>query len=377
MMMLSLGFIRWWQRRGGVMETLKIIVAFVAFLLTSIPALTHAQNDEAQWRKFALDAMSKGHIRDALRKLEAEAAADDKANRWNQAASLYRLASGMARRSGELQKSLTLAYKAVECAEKSQEPMLRSGAIMSVVDILRGLGKSSDAKTWILKGLENVKTIPPGVNRDGSSATFNNYMGQDALRSGQVQEAIDYFLHAIRDRESVIATNQRGRASRLIPQNMDMLVWHLQGLGSAYQKASRSAEAIKTYERALQIIEEFGLQESRAVDTYEGLARLYLDQKESDRAEQYFLKAYQYTEKRQLFVGFVSSAVQLGHLAIQRNQPSEAFDYYKNAIAKIEASRSQIQSEENRKSFLANQIAAYSGIVRASVATNKSEEAFD
>jgi len=121
------------------METLKIIVAFVAFLLTSIPALTHAQNDEAQWRKFALDAMSKGHIRDALRKLEAEAAADDKANRWNQAASLYRLASGMARRSGELQKSLTLAYKAVECAEKSQEPMLRSGAIMSVVDILRGL----------------------------------------------------------------------------------------------------------------------------------------------------------------------------------------------------------------------------------------------
>jgi len=359
------------------MISVILFVSIVTSLCLAMSGAALAQYDDNQWRIYMREAIAKGQILEALKEVEAEATAEEKANRWNRVTLMYIEASAAARLNGQLQKALSYAERSLDAAQKAQDPWLRSMAIGRVVLALQRLGKREEAKDWILKGIENVNRIQAGAWREAAAATFNAFMGRDLLRTGEVDKAIDHLSYAVQLRESAVSYNQRVRNQAYVRANQDNLVWELQGLGLAYQRAKKFEEAIRTFEKALEVIEKNNLRSARTGDIYDNLARVYLQQKDTVRAESYFLKAFELGSKLQLSGLLNASAIQLGNLAFQKDKPAEAVEYYKKAIGSIESSRSQIQSEELRKSYFANQGAAYVGIIRASLSANQPSDGFD
>ncbi len=359
------------------MKAIFFFIFFFESLALVMPNSARAQYDDANWRSYFRESIAKGRILEALREAEIEAGAEEKAGRWNRAAVMYDEAAKAALRNGQLQKALTYGQKTLDASEQSNDPWLRSLGIARMVDALQYLGKSRDAREWIQKGLDNVGRIEVGVWREAAAATFNSYMGRDFLRTNELDKAIDHLSYAVQLRESIVSFNQRSGAAQYVRLNQDVLIWEFQGLGVAYQRAKAFDKAIETFEKALQIIERTNLQTARTGDIYDNLARVYLQVKDPVRAEGYFVKAFEFGSKLQLSPRLISTAIQLGNLSLQKEEPTAAIEYYKKAIGSIESSRSQIQSEELRKSYFANQTAAYTGIVRASVAANKTENSFD
>jgi len=247
------------------------------------------------------------------------------------------------------------------------------------VAVLRALGKSLEAREWILKGVENVNRFLNGGWKEGALTAFQDQLSRSYLSTNEIQKAIEHLEYSVQVRESSISALKRNRAPQQnIRWAQDSLISASQSLGQAYRRAKMFDEAIQANEKSLSIIEANKLQTFRAGSAYENLGRLYLEKKkDSTRAEKYFVKAHVSASKLQLSSLLVSSAIQLGNLLLQKDKPSEAIEYYKKAIGNIESSRSQIQSEELRSSYFENQGNAYVGIIRASLSASKPGDAFD
>lgn len=201
------------------MKIVILSVWLVMILFLTMSEAVQAQYDDIQWRTYIREAMAKGQIVAVLKEVEAEAAAEEKASRWNRASIMYDEASSTAGRNGQLQKSLTYAQKAFEVAERSRDPWLRSVAISRAVDALKRLGKPVEAKEWIMKGMENVNRVEAGGWREAAAATFNAYLGWDFLRTREVDKAIDHLAYAVQLRDSLIRWNERVRNRQHVRAN--------------------------------------------------------------------------------------------------------------------------------------------------------------
>src|SRR5262245_28070627 len=119
-------------------------------------AICVAQYDDIQTRTYVREAIAKGQNLEALTYLETEAIAAEKASRWDKATLMYQEASRSARISGQLQKGLDYAHKAIEASQKSKDPWLYSTAMALMFHTLQSLGKRAEAREWIFKGIENA-----------------------------------------------------------------------------------------------------------------------------------------------------------------------------------------------------------------------------
>jgi tetratricopeptide (TPR) repeat protein len=163
----------------------------------------------------------RGEIKEALASYEAQAQQSEKnaaaANYpekyWGSAVRNYAEASRAARLSGQLQKAITYAGKALEIADKVKDPSLRLAAIEMLILAYRSVGNFDKARDLIEKGLQINNEIPANsATRRIWEANLKEKMGLELSRRGNYEkaaEALSESIYLTRGRESLISSSCR------------------------------------------------------------------------------------------------------------------------------------------------------------------------
>ena len=140
-------------------------------------------------------AMARGQAREYIAAMEALGAEAESKERWAQASNAYRQASSMAWLSGQLQKVIADATKAVELAQRGGNRVLEASAMISLATAYRDVGQLDRAKESLNKAVEIAKTI------DGDKQVLegNLYIafGEFYLRAREQKPAIEYLARAL------------------------------------------------------------------------------------------------------------------------------------------------------------------------------------
>lgn len=361
----------------GLRVSFFLLLALLAGPVIAEPA--QRQQPGADTGASTREAIGKGKVKETLTQLEARALEAEKQSRWEAASKSYREASRAARISGQLQKAVSYGNKAFEMGEKTRDPELQAKGILQLSPAFGQLGQHAKGREWLQKGIEIAKLISPGGSKENIEANLYRELGEDFLRSGEVQKAVEYLSYSLQVQESRLA-RLKGRR-RATPQRIQdaesRVVNALERLGHAHDRTGNVAEAVKAYERGISIIRGSGLETHLESSLYQRLGRLYLEQRDYPRAEENLKKALGIAEKLQHAQVIQRASSQMGDLFLQTQRPSEAIPYYKKAIDTIEATRSLLESEEFRTSFFEDKGQIYGGIILANLAANNLEEAFN
>ena len=335
------------------------------------------------------EAIATGKVREFLGAMEAKASEAEKnassswfpQRYWAEASSSYGEASWAARSSGQLQRSLSYAQRALETAEKARDPLLQTRAIYRLTSVHAALRQSAKAKEWAEQGLKVAKQLSPGPGREGFEGEFYRLLGSEFLRIGDLQKAIEYLSYSLQIQEkrlSFFETRRYGQSSpEAIPLAQHLLLFSLNYLASAYRLAGRLEDAIAAYEKGIALIKRSGVKTNGEGDLYQGLGQVYLAQKDYSRALENLTKALQMAEERRWASVIYTASSQIGDLYRQNQKPSEAVGYYRKAIENVESTRSLLSSEENRQSFFEGGLDAYVGMIGVLSESGKAEEAFN
>lgn len=340
---------------------------------TMTPATPQAKGKEPQ-------PAQKAEIVEALGDLETKALAAEKRNNWAEAAKAYRQASNLARRSGQLQKAIAYGNKGLELGEKAAGPGLQAEATLQLAHALRLVGQQAKSKETLQKGIEIAKQVPPGPFKEALEANLYRELGVVFMREGDAQKAVEYISYSLQAQEarlSFFENRARGVNPQVIANSKHFIVAALERLGRAYQRAGNVEEAIKSFERGINIIKESGLKSPSESDLYQGLGQLYLNQKDYPRALENLQKALELAERAGQVPPIQRASSQIADVFLRTQRPSEAIPYYKKAIDNIESTRSLLESEEFRTSFFEDKGQIYGGMILAQVAAGNVEEAFN
>ena len=210
---------------------------------------------------YTREAIGKGEVKETLAQLEANALKAERSNHWEDASNSYREASRAARISGQLQKAVSYGDKAVETGEKTRDPELQAKGILQLSQALGRLGQHAKEREWLQKGIEIAKLISPGPSKQNVEANLYRELGAVFLRSGEAQKAVEHFSYSVQVQESRLAAFKSRRRGN--PQRIQTTEFHvarnLEPLGNAYERTGNAAEAIKAYEKGLDIIRKSGL----------------------------------------------------------------------------------------------------------------------
>jgi len=330
-------------------------------------------------REYTRNAIVKGTTKEALTQLETWASQAKKNKDWDGASNFYTEASRAARLSGQFQKAVSHAHRALETGENAKDSDLQARAILHLVSALGLLKRYTEQRDWLRKGFEVARLIPAGGYRESIEATLYHQLGEEFLRTGQLTEAIENLFYAVQARESLVAVLRRYRAvwGQHLPGNENALVGELASLGRAYQRKGMLAEAIATYEKGLTTISRSGLQTYYDLSLRARLGRVYLGQKDYISAEANLRKAVEGAETRQLTQIVQAAGHSMGDLLLQTGKPFEAISFYRKAIDSIESTRSLLTSEGLRSTFFADQQRTYRDMVRAQLRDKNLEQAFN
>jgi CHAT domain-containing protein len=310
--------------------------------------------------------------------LEAEARQAEKEAKWSRASNFYRLASNAARERGQFQRAIGYGNKSLETAEKANDPALRAYAMLQLAYAYRRVGQKAATRNLLERGLEILKQIPSENEKTNLESLLYRELGGDYTRTGEHERAIPYILHSLETLDSRLAVLRRnpetnrqtiGAIQRNMPRTLELL-------GDAYSGAGKIEEAVKAYERGLELNKDFGLTTTTA-RIYLGLGRLYLRRKEVPRAIENLQKALGFAESLGYPQVIQLASSQMGNLLREANRNSEAISYYEKAIASIELTRSQLESEEFRSGFFESTLTTYANIIRAHLDQKSVGEAFN
>lgn len=335
------------------------------------------------------EASASGQVKEFLSTMEAQASQAEKRNASEEASDSYYWAAIAANATGQLQKALTYINKAFEMAEKARSPRRQANSLLQLAVIHRQIGQGAKVRELLYKGIEIVKQVPPyGALREQLDAAFYGQLGQDFLRQGENEKAIEYLSYSLQKREATLMFASRiprdlvkdadGRPyPQFREQAQNAVIGALNSLGAAYRRAGKNDEAIKASERGLSMIKETGLKPTAEVGLYQGLGQAYMAKKDYARAFENFQRALQMAEERHLATQIQVANSQIGNLLLQTQKPSEAIPYYRKAIDNIESTRSLLESEELRTSFFEDKGQIYGGIILAHLGAKNVEEAFN
>jgi len=364
------------------LSSLLVALFFLTFYSVAQPA--QRQRPGADTKASAKEAIGKGDVRGALGAAESRAMEAEKNGAWQQAAQSYVKASVAARVSGQLQKAVTYGNKAFEMGEKVRDPGLQTQALLQLSQTLGRLGQHARRRELLQKGIEIAKLIPPSLFKENMAANLYRELGEDFLRQGEAQKAVEYLFYSLQAQESRLSFRKSQSRGRRNPRRIEQIrnterqvVNALERLGHGYQQAGNGEEAIKSYEKGLAIIKEAGLKTVLEAGLYQGLGQVYLGQRDYPRAQGYIKKALEMAEKLQHATLIQRASSQMGDLLRQTQRPTEAIPYYRKAIDTVESTRSLLESEEYRTSFFENKRQIYTGIISAYLEAKNPAEAFN
>ena len=327
------------------------------------------------------EAISRGQVREFLHAMETMASGAEGKKDWRTASMAYIEASMAAFLSGQLQKSLSHAHKALELGERTNDPRLQTNAMLSLSYPYESLGQLEKAREWLQKGLEIVKKVVGPAN-EMQQARIYTRLGQNLLRQGEARGAIENISSAVQILDALSSFYRRVRsqspaANQAYTRTQALIANWLSYLGNAYLKAGDPQQAIKTFDRGIAMLKAIGLKSEREGDLSVGLGEAYLAQKDFPRAQENFTKAFQMGEERRQPTLIQQASSGLGDVFLQTNKETEAIPHYKRAIEAIESTRGLLESEEFRTSFFEDKGQIYAGVMSAHLAGNNVEDAFN
>ena len=143
------------------------------------------------------ETSGKGQASGDLSALEAKAQEAEKNNKWDEAAGFYNQASVAARISGQYQKAISYANKALEISDKAGRPGFQARAILNLSFAYRQVGQQAKVRDLLQKGIEIVKQIPSGPQKTSLESQIYRELGLDFLRTRETKKAIDYISYSL------------------------------------------------------------------------------------------------------------------------------------------------------------------------------------
>jgi CHAT domain-containing protein len=328
-------------------------------------------------------AIMRGEGGQAQTAFEAQALEAEKTGNWGKASDSYSRASHAARNSGQFQKAITYAEKALEMAEKVGNPSLQAGAIFQLTLGYRTIGQYDKARQWAETGREVTKKITRQGREVLMQAIFTRELGMDYARRGQLKQAIQELSQARDLLETNLAFLKGLPPARLrqipeaIPNTLSQMIFVLHSLGNMQTQVGNEEEGLKAYEGGIRILKESGVKTEAEINLYYGLGRLYLGQKDFTRAQENLGKTLEMAEKINSASLIYRASSQMGDLLRDLKKPAEAIPHYKKAVATVEASRSLLESEEFRSSYFEDKRGTYSRLILALLQLKDPAEAFN
>ena len=333
-------------------------------------------------------ALLRGEIKEALASYESQAMdAEKKAEanvatrqNWRAASNAYAEASRSTSFLGQLQKSIVYGEKALEAGMKSKIPREQLNAILRLINAHASVRNFDKAKEWSDKGFEIIKEIPPNTNtRISWEGVLYSELGRNLERRGEYVKAIDPYPLAIRLYEDWLANLyvQEKRNEREIERARTSIVNNLNLLGYAYLRTGKLEQAMEQYEKAFQSIRNWGLAYAFEDDLYRNVGEIYFRQKNFANALESFKRALALAEQQKRPAAIRNASGRVGDVLSELRKPREAIPYFQKTIQHIEATRSLLESVENRQSYFEGAGGAYTQMIRALLDAGQQVEAFN
>ena len=329
-------------------------------------------------------AVSRGEPREALAAYESQALEAEKSalssmfpqQYWEAAALAYKYAARAARNSGQLQKAIDYAEKALETAEKTKEPRYMLNAIQELIWAYRSVRNFEKSSEYLQKGFEIIKQIPINTNnRVNWESLLYDLQGQDLMRRREYLKAADAYQQALYANQNWL--------SRLRPTDRDVqvartnMIIFMASIGTAYRRAKRVDQALEQYQGAFNLIKEWSLKYPYENVLYEGIGEVYIQQRNFPEALENYQKALALAESQRRPDAVRIASARLAYILRETGKPGEAVPHYQKAVQQIESIRSLLGSEEYRQSYFEGVVGTYSGAIVALLASGKWEEAFN
>jgi CHAT domain-containing protein/Tfp pilus assembly protein PilF len=325
-------------------------------------------------------ALLRGETKEALAFYEAEARQAEKnataswfpERDWAIATVAYREASRAALHSGQLQKAIAHAEKALAAAEKTTNPTNQVRAVVELIHANNSVRNFDRARELIEKGLG----IAQKSHLNWWVSNLYYQLGDDLIRRGEYVEAVEALSQSLYLAEASLHVARRRSSNELLTQRTGV-VMRLTRLGNAYRRAGQLDQALEQYERAFSSIREWGLKYPYERSLYEAIGQLYLQQNNFSQAFASFRKALSIAESQQTPAGISSASRKIGDVMWQTGKSAEAIPHYQRAIQQIESMRSVLEAEKFRQSYFEGQLRAYVRMMDALLLSGKPEEAFN
>jgi len=322
-------------------------------------------------------ALLRGEIKEALAFYEAEARQAEKnaaaswfpERDWVVATVAYREASSAALQTGQLEKAINYAEKALAAAEKTTNPTNQVRAVFELINAYNSVRNFDRARELTERGLGMAQRS----HLNWWVSSLYSQLGRDLIRRGEYGEAVEALSQSLSMAEASLRVARRSEA--ILTQRTGV-VMRLTSLGDAYRRAGKLDRALEQYERAFSSIREWELKYPYERNLYEAKGELYLQQNNFPQAFESFKKALSVAESQQTPAGISSASRYIGDVMWRTGKPDEAIPHYQRAIQQIESIRSVLQTEEFRQSYFEGQLRAYVRIMDALLLSGKPEEAF-
>jgi CHAT domain-containing protein len=324
-------------------------------------------------------ALGSGNAGNALGELEAKASASEAKQNWGDAALAYLQAASTVLPSAQLEKALSYGNKALENAQKANNPLLQVRIIVALGTTYRLLGQHAKARELLEKGAVLAKGIDPSETKPGLQLSLYQALVTDALSRGETEKALGYISDSLQVEEkqlNFLKTHQP-QALNAIRFVQQAKINTLTRLGNVCEKKGQPEEAIAAYGKALAQIQEAKLKLPIEGNIYLALGQIYRNRKDFSRGAENLAKSLEIAENFHHEFAIQQASSQMASLLVQQQKPAEAIPFYHKAIDAIESTRSLLDSEELRSSFFENKREIYASMILAQIAAQNVEEAFN
>ena len=321
------------------------------------------------------EAISRGQITEFLAAMEAMGREEEMKERWALASGAYSEASYTASTMDQLQKAISHGLKAMELAQKANEPRLEVIAMGWLARAYEKLGQLQTERDWLKKAIEATKKLQAAVNKEMLSGRLWRLMADSHLRTEESKKAIEYVTYSLHIFESLVG--DRRLPLQVAAEVQRQISAGLRVLGRAYLNLGNADDAIKAFQRGVAVLEANRVTSPSDTEIFLGLGRAYVVKQDYPRAMENLAKALQMAEPRRQMSYMQQASSGMGDVFLRMDRPSEALPHYKKAIDSIESTRSLLESEELRSSFFEDKGHSYGGMILAHLGTNDTEEAFN
>jgi len=323
-------------------------------------------------------ALVRGEIKEALAFYEEAAQQAEQKQDWVIAARQYLQASNAARYTGQLQKQISHATRALEIADKTKSAGLRASVAQRLIYAYRDVRNFEKAREFLDKAFEIIKEIPNDSSRAGWEGSLNLELGRDLIRRREYDKAIDALSQSLRIREAQLSKYKTTKPNQqTIEDTQSSILLVLTELATSFRRAGQPQKALEQYQRAFNSTKEWGLRYAWEEELHRGMGEIYLQQKNFPQALESFIKALSIAENQGYPSEIRWASDRIGDILRQTGKPADALSYYQKAIQQIESTRSLLESADYRQSYFEGALDTYVKMMNALLLARKFREAFD